>query len=90
MTTMAKNAALAGGRYVNAVFTGEETKVPEAEAERRLSICKTNACGKCLVEVHEQREFHRCTDCGCWLDGDYLAKTRLATEDCKLGFWKHE
>ena len=34
--------------------------------------------------------FHRCSACGCWLDGKYFSKWSLATESCPLGKWGAE
>ena len=43
-----------------------------------------------VVRQTPARPYHRCAQCGCWLDGDYLAKARLATESCPVGRWEGE
>lgn len=84
---MAGNAAGAATRVIKAVVRGDGVQVsPEREAAR-LAVCR----GCEFVRNHKIKPAYlRCTQCGCWLNAatKWLAKARLATEDCPRGKWK--
>ena len=84
---MASNAAGAAVRVIKAVVRGDGVEVsPEREAAR-LAVC--SQCEFALRHTAKPK-FLRCTQCGCWLNAatKWLAKARLATEDCPKGKWK--
>lgn len=70
----AANAMSAAGRAIVAVATCQPVRVPEAEHERRHSLCRSNTCGQ--YDAAQDR----CRKCGCVAN----FKARLATENCPL------
>lgn len=81
---MARNATAAAGRVVRAVVTGAPVKVSNKTYFARLEICR--GCDQVIKWKHDE-SFLRCRKCGCWLNGNYIAKAKLATEACPLGKW---
>ena len=81
-------AAGAVTRAFKAAVQGKPVHVPDAEFRRRLAVCAS--CDQCRIIPNKERtkEYHRCLACGCWLDGKYAAKARLATEECPKGLWE--
>lgn len=71
-----KSFAKAAIRVAKAAMNGRPILVPDAEADRRLSICETPC--QFLSEDGTQ-----CVRCTCFID----AKTLLATEECPIGLW---
>lgn len=76
------NAAKAAGKVFGAVVMGRPVKVSEEVFQSRLNVCK--ACSS-VVAIREE---HRCSQCGCWLNGKTFAKASLATEICPLNKWE--
>lgn len=83
---LAVTAAGAGARVVRAALAGQRIKVSPAVEQSRLATCR--ACQEVSVKEQNGITYHRCQRCGCWLDGKYLAKARIATEACPLGKWE--
>lgn len=84
---MAKNAINAVVRVGSAAMSGESVLVSQAVYDARMVVC--SACPK-VMPIHKHGQtWHRCTLCGCWLDGKHVAKARLATETCPESRW-HE
>lgn len=101
VATQMRNAAGAVFRVAGAALQGEAVKAKPETIEARRAICLGSqpstinsqpvpACDKCVTIAKGGRDYHRCSDCGCWLDGKYFAKWELATEFCKLGKWGAE
>ena len=85
---MAVNAASAVVRVAGAVMRGDDVLASPELAEKRLAVC-----GRCSQFTPVKSKFngkiyHRCIECGCWLDGVSYAKARLATESCPLEKWE--
>ena len=83
-----RNAFEASKRLVHARLKGAPVRVDAERFNRRLEVCLE--CDFVIVRQTPARPYHRCAQCGCWLDGDYLAKARLATESCPVGKWEGE
>jgi len=84
---MAVTASGAAARVVSAFVQSKPVKAkPETIAARR-EICL--ACEFCKT-WEKDSAYHRCTKCGCWLDGKYFAKMNLATEQCPINKWGTE
>ena len=82
-------AAGAAYRVINAAVHGDAVQAREETVANRKSVCL--ACEHCVVITKKDLEiFHRCCDCGCWLDGKSFSKWSLATERCRLGKWSQE
>ncbi len=79
---LAANAGKAAGRVVVGMIHGKVI-VSDDVFQYRMSKCK--ACEAC---VPHPKGYHRCAKCGCWLDGKYVAKAKLATETCPLNNWE--
>jgi hypothetical protein len=77
--TAAKNAASAATRIITAAANGQTIQVPEAEFQRRMTICQ--ACENYIKETQ------RCAKCACFLERLVIGKARLATEACPDGNW---
>ncbi len=72
-----------------AAIKGDAIFVTDLTREARMAKCKV--CPHVLKVEVRGRLFHRCTACArCWLDGDYLKKASLATEQCPHDFWPKE
>ena len=82
---MAVSAADAGVRLFKAAVTGEQIVAGADTVTDRMAVCRE--CDMVKLTVKDNQTFHRCSLCGCWLDGKHLAKARLATESCPLGKW---
>lgn len=78
---MVANAAAAAGRIVSSVAHGKIPVVTQETFNQRMTACK--ACDQSELV----RNTYRCNQCGCFLDGKFLAKARLETECCPLGKW---
>lgn len=72
---MAKNLGNSIIRNIKSVAAGNDLKLPEDEAKRRLSICDN------CEFYNKQRS--RCTKCGCYM----AIKTYLKAERCPVGKW---
>ena len=82
---LAGNAAAAAGRIAGAALQGQPVLVNPNREAARLDVCRR--CDRC--QPHPPKpEYLRCGECGCWLNGKWLAKARLATENCPLGKWQ--
>lgn len=79
---LATNASKAAGRVVVGMVRGKVI-VPDGVFKYRMDKCKS--CEAC---VPHPKGYHRCAKCGCWLDGVYFSKAKLATESCPLGQWE--
>jgi Family of unknown function (DUF6171) len=77
LLTQLSNAALAAGRAISAVATGQPVAVDQIEQDRRLAIC--HACD--LFDVKQGRCTHN--KCGCFT----TFKSKLATESCPINKW---
>jgi uncharacterized paraquat-inducible protein A len=75
LTQMAKNLAGSVKANINSVLEGNNLKLSDNDASRRLDICKG-----CSFFDNEQQ---RCTKCGCKL----AIKTHLKAEKCPIGKW---
>jgi len=72
---MARNLGGSVVRNVQSVAAGNELKISESEAKRRLDTCKS--C-EFFDEVQQ-----RCRKCGCYM----AVKTYLKAEKCPIGKW---
>jgi hypothetical protein len=79
------NASQAAFRVVSAVANQEAVKATPETIEARLRSCSD--CPECVEKPKNDRMYHRCAKCGCWLDGKFFAKAALITETCPLGKW---
>lgn len=82
---MLRNAARAGMRVARSAVAGKAVAATPETVEARRVICM--AC-EFMKTWEKDERFHRCGKCGCWLDGKYLAKLRVATERCPVGKWE--
>lgn len=80
---LARNVSSSAARIAIASIKGNKVRVPEEVREARLSICRSNKCGK----FYENRGTMRCKQCGCFMGG-IAGKLQWATEQCPLGYWK--
>lgn len=81
---MVRNAVVAAARVVRGMVKGDGVLARPETVEFRMAQCVI--CDY-VLEIHKHGQiFHRCRhkDCGCWLDGKYQAKTRLAAMFCPL------
>lgn len=87
--TMAVNAIQAAGRAMRAIVQRQRVLARGRTVLQRLALCQ--ACDQAVPDA-EKPQFLRCTQCGCWLNGNHLtnAKIKLATETCPLGKWAAE
>jgi hypothetical protein len=85
VTAQARNAAGAVARQAGAFFSGATTRVSDEVFTARMNVCKS--CPHVAVTVKEGKNYHRCSKCGCWLDGLYMHKARLSTERCPENKW---
>jgi hypothetical protein len=74
-------------KYV-AKMRGEDTTVSQEVFDERLSICRTDKCGKRHVKEKNDGnggtyEVETCAACGC----PYNKKLWLTTEGCPEGYW---
>ena len=83
--TLARNAAVAAGRVAIAAVRGGSVKVSPAQEAKRLEVCRT--CDRVKPSAAKP-DYLRCLECGCWLNGKFLAKASLATETCPLKRWE--
>lgn len=72
ITSQAKHLAGAIGRVGVAAITGGRVMVSNTEADNRVAICESNACGAF------NRQKRTCNWCGCFIN----QKTKFATEVC--------
>lgn len=72
---MARNLGNSVVRNVRSVASGNELKISELEAQKRLNTCKS--C-EFFDEVQQ-----RCRKCGCYM----AVKTYLKAEKCPIGKW---
>ena len=79
LLTQAKNAAAAAGRAMTAAATNQPVTVPDAEFQRRMTICA--AC------EFLDKSTQRCGKCGCYVAAAVIGKARLATEKCPINRW---
>ena len=84
---IAANASQAAGRMIAAAVRGKSVKAKPTTVEARKVYCL--ACPNC-IPWEKDNSFHRCTECGCWLDGKYSSKWSIATERCPMGLWEAE
>lgn len=77
------NAAGAAFRVAKRVAAGNEVAVSAEVKATRLAICAD--CPE--RQTSDDGTAHKCTACGCWLDGKILCKACLETEDCPLNKW---
>ena len=82
---MALNAAAAVGRVISAAAQNKAVTASAETIQARKSICL--ACESCRA-WEKDANYHRCVQCGCWLDGAYFSKWALAPEQCPLGKWE--
>jgi hypothetical protein len=82
---MATNAAKAAGRVITAMAAGSPMMAKDDVIARRLAACLE--CPECVPFQKPAMTYHRCSKCGCWLDGKYFSKASVATETCPLGKW---
>jgi len=75
---MIVNGTLAAGRVAAAVTTRRQIFVGPLVQMVRETICES-----CEFNVSG-----RCQKCGCSTCGEILNKTRMATEECPMGYWK--
>jgi hypothetical protein len=80
----AATAARAVSRATAQALAGGPVKVATAVEQARLDICYL--CPEASPYA-KKPQFFRCAQCGCWLNGKFFAKARLATESCPLGKW---
>ena len=83
LTAQTGNGIAAAGRVVVASLKAEPIKVSAEIKTARLAVCV--ACEYCTIS--KDGTAHRCSKCGCWLDGNVLCKACLATEDCPEKKW---
>lgn len=79
------NAVTAGGRVARSAVLGKRIKAEPETIEARRALCL--ACEFCKP-WEKDSSFHKCTKCGCWLDGKYFSKLAIATERCPVGKWE--
>jgi hypothetical protein len=75
LSQMAKNLAESVKTNINSVLEGNNLKLSDADAARRLNVCK----GCTFFDADQQR----CTKCGCKM----AIKTYLKAEKCPIGKW---
>lgn len=72
---MIKNVAQSVVNNVQSVLSGNNLKITDTDAQKRLNICK-----ECQLFDPSQE---RCTKCGCRM----AVKTYLKAEKCPIGKW---
>ena len=93
-----RTATTAIYRAAGAVLHGEAVQAKPETIAQREAICfgsqpatfnlqPATACRECIPVIKGDKTYHRCSQCGCWLDGKFFAKLKLATESCPLGKW---
>jgi hypothetical protein len=85
LRTQAVNVAGAVARATAHAISGGQLKVSPAVEQARLNICYM--CPEASPYA-KKPEYFRCGKCGCWLNGKFFAKARLASESCPLGKWE--
>jgi hypothetical protein len=81
----ARTAARAVVRVGMRAITGKDVLVSDEAFARRMFYCRQ--CPHVMAHNQDGLTFHRCSKCGCWLDGKYVAKARLASENCPENLW---
>ena len=74
----ATNATKATAKIAGAAVIGQKILVSEIVQALRSAICED-----CKFNVAS-----RCQKCGCSTCGEILNKTKYATEECPMGYWK--
>lgn len=72
---MAKNLGSSVVRNIQSVAAGNDLRLSEDEANRRLAVCQ-----QCEFFREDQK---RCGKCGCYM----AVKTYLKAERCPIGKW---
>ena len=89
LTTQAWNATKAMGRVSVAVVESKPVYVSDEVSSHRLSAClQCESCVAVPSKKTQGKTYHRCRECGCWLDGRFQHKARLATESCPQKKWE--
>jgi hypothetical protein len=81
--TMIATAVKAAARTVQGAMAGKDVLAPPETAAARMAACM--ACDNLITAKNGKN--HRCSICGCWLDGNVLCKSCLAAESCPIGKW---
>ena len=81
--SMATSLAVAASAAAVRSVSGGTVKASPEVKNSRMAIC----LGCEFMSISSDKTAHRCSECGCWLDGGVLCKTCIATESCPKGKW---